>query len=55
MKEAFDFAKQVQAKKAIGVHYDKLGANPQVYAAFAQRFNFPFEIIVLERGASVEL
>ena len=55
MKEAFDFAKKVQAKKVIPIHYDKLGAKPNVYKAFADRLHMPFEMIVLNDGDSLEI
>jgi L-ascorbate metabolism protein UlaG (beta-lactamase superfamily) len=55
MKDCFDFAKQVGCKHAVAVHYDKIGANPQVYASFAERFDFPFQIVVLEHGSEIEL
>lgn len=55
MLDAFNFAKQVRAKIAIPIHYDKLGGNPRVYAEFAERLNMSFEMIVLENGESTEL
>lgn len=55
MKEAFDFAKKVKAKKVIPIHYDKLGAKPDVYRHFAERLHMPFQVIVLEDGDTTEL
>lgn len=55
MRDAFDFAKQVGAKIAIPVHYDKLGANPEVYKTFAGYFDFSFTIHPLAHGESTEL
>lgn len=55
IRDAFDFAKQVRAKKVIPIHYDKLGAKPEVYKMFAERLQMPFEFIVLSDGQSVEL
>ncbi len=55
MKDAFDFAKKLEAKTVIPIHYDKLGASPDVYKAFADRLQMPFETIVLADGESIEL
>jgi L-ascorbate metabolism protein UlaG (beta-lactamase superfamily) len=55
MKDAFDFAKQVGAKIAIPIHYDKIGANPISYKGFAERLNMPFEIRSLAHGESLEI
>jgi L-ascorbate metabolism protein UlaG (beta-lactamase superfamily) len=48
MFDAFEFADITNAKIAIMVHYDKLGANPNVYKAFAERFNKPFKLVTLD-------
>src|SRR3989344_7283529 len=37
-RDAFDFAKQVAAKLVIPIHYDVLGANPERYQFFIERF-----------------
>lgn len=56
MRDAFAFAKQVQAKTVIPIHYDKIGADPEVYATFAGYFDiFEFKFRVLKNGGSVEL
>ncbi len=57
MKDCFMFAKQVSAKNVIPIHYDKLGADPDVYAAFAGFFpnDFSFKFHVLKRSESAEL
>ncbi|HSW79054.1 MAG TPA: MBL fold metallo-hydrolase [Candidatus Babeliales bacterium] len=57
MKDAFAFAKKVQAKVAIPIHYDKLGAHPDVYANFAGFFpdDFKFSIKPLAHGESSEI
>jgi L-ascorbate metabolism protein UlaG (beta-lactamase superfamily) len=53
-KDAFAFAKQLGAKKAIAVHYDAFGANPDVYGNFAERYSMPFKIVSLNEGNSYE-
>jgi len=57
MKDAFLFAKQLGVKVAIPVHYDKLGADPEVYAIFAGYFpdDFAFTIKPLSIGESTEI
>jgi len=55
MKQAFDFAKKLQAKKVIPIHYDLITTDPHVYKRFAEGNNMPFEMIVLADGQSVEL
>jgi L-ascorbate metabolism protein UlaG (beta-lactamase superfamily) len=55
MKRAFQFARQVSAKKAIAIHYDVFGANADLYAKFTKRFNQPFSLKVLNPGQSMEL
>ena len=54
-KDAFEFARQVEAKKAIAIHHEVFGVNPSVYKMFAERNNQPFEIVVLEPGQSIKL
>lgn len=54
MKDAFAFAQQVGAKIAVPIHYDKIGAYPHIYKAFAERFPFSFSIKVLEAGESLD-
>lgn len=54
MKDAFAFGQQVGAKIAIPIHYDKIGAYPHVYKAFAERFPFDFSIKVLGVGESLD-
>lgn len=57
MRDAFAFGKQLGVNIAIPVHYDKLGANPEVYAAFLGYFpdDFDFAIKPLELGESLEI
>ncbi len=56
MRDAFDFLRQVEAKVGIPVHYDKLGAKPEVYKTFAGFFpEFKFEIRPLKLGESTEI
>ncbi len=56
MKDCFFFAKQVSAKYVIPIHYDKLGANPEIYKSFASRFTiFNFKFHNLSHGQSVEV
>jgi L-ascorbate metabolism protein UlaG (beta-lactamase superfamily) len=55
LKESFDFAKQVEAKTIIPIHFDLLGADPYMYERFAKNNNMPFEMIVLDDGETVEL
>jgi L-ascorbate metabolism protein UlaG (beta-lactamase superfamily) len=55
MLDAFTFAKQVGAQMAIPIHYDKLGANAEVYALFAERLQLPFKLQVLADGQSLEI
>jgi len=56
MKDCFAFAKQVQAKVVIPIHYDKIGANPETYATFAGRFpQFDYQFKILNVGQSAEL
>lgn len=55
MRDAFDFIQQVEAKIAIPIHYDKLGANADVYKVFAGYFDFPFELKPLKHGESLEI
>lgn len=55
MKDAFLFAKQLDAQNVIPVHYDVIGANPDVYAAFAGRIGFGFKFYILSPGESAEL
>lgn len=54
-KEAFDFAKQVSAKKAIPIHYDSWGALPGTYARIAEIYKIPLEMMILDHSQSVEL
>lgn len=56
MKDAFTFAKQLAAKNVIPIHYDKIGADPVVYATFAGFFpEFKFKFHVLGNGKSIEI
>lgn len=55
IKDAFSFAKQLSAKLVIPVHYDKLGAKPDIYSSFAEHFNMPFKFNILSYGQSKEI
>ena len=56
MKDCFSFAKRLSAKIIVPIHYDKIGANPEVYAAFAARFpEYGYQFKVLKVGESAEL
>lgn len=55
IKDAFQFAREVGAKKAIAIHYDIFGVKPAVYKMFAERNNQPFEIVELKSGESIKL
>lgn len=55
MKDAFAFAGQLKAKTVIPIHYDKLGAKPDVFRAFAERFKMSFETKVLAVDQSVDI
>lgn len=54
-RDAFDFAKQVQAKKAIPIHYDSWGANAETYAKIGGLYHIPLEMVVLSVGQSAEI
>jgi len=54
-KDAFDFAKQVGAKKLIPVHYNTMGAKPEMLKNFCQWFNLPYAITILGIGESTEI
>jgi L-ascorbate metabolism protein UlaG (beta-lactamase superfamily) len=54
LKDAFDFAKQVSAKKVIPIHYDALGAHPEFFKRIGDA-HFGFKTCVLKNGESVEL
>ncbi len=56
MRDAFDFLRQVKAKVGIPIHYDKLGAKPDVYKTFAGYFpEFKFTIHPLAHGESLDI
>ena len=55
MRDAFDFAKQVSAKKIIPIHYDVMGAKPDFFIMLSTRFKMPFEIHALNHGESLEI
>lgn len=53
MRDAFTMASTLGAKTVVPIHYDYLGANPEVYSRMGDKFQFKFKI--LEVGASVDL
>ena len=53
MKDAFDFAKQLGAKKIIPIHYDYLGGKPEVFASIGKGMGLDFHS--LDYGQAVEL
>lgn len=56
MKDAFAFAHQLSARHVIPIHYDKIGAKPEVYSTFAGFFEeFKFKFKILKIGESTEL
>lgn len=55
LKDAFDFVKQLEAKKVIPIHYDFLGMHAEMFSYFAGIFNFPVAATVLENGESTEI
>lgn len=54
-KDAFAFAKQVSAEKALAIHYDTWGAFPDYYQDRANATGQPFELVILEPGQSIEI
>jgi L-ascorbate metabolism protein UlaG (beta-lactamase superfamily) len=59
-KDAFTFGKQVSAKTFIPIHYDYLGAKPDVFAAFASGGGAkptyaPFSVKVVGNSETVEI
>ena len=54
-KEAFQFARQVSADKALAIHYDTFGADPDYYKDRAEATNQPFDLIVLSPGQSIDI
>lgn len=55
LKQSFDFARKLQAKKVIPIHYDVLGADAHMYHHYATKAFMPFKMIVLADGESTEL
>lgn len=55
IKDAFGFAKQVGAKKAIPIHYDYIGTKPEVFEQLCGYFNPPFQTLIIEQGKSTEI
>ncbi len=53
--DAINFAKQLNAKVAIPIHYDRIPASPEVFAAYAGRSGASFEVKILGDGESTEL
>jgi len=53
--DAINFAKQVQAKVAIPIHYTAIPADPNVFAAYAGKGSGGFEVRVLADGESTQL
>lgn len=53
--DAFAFAKAIGAEKAIAMHFDNHGANPQYYADAAAAKQMPFTLVVLADGESIEI
>lgn len=54
-KDAFDFAKQIGAKRLLPIHYDTMGAKPDMLKKFCEWFNLPYEITILGTGESTEI
>lgn len=55
IRDACDFAKQVQAKTVIPIHYDVFGAKPDFLVRVTSLFKMPFTAAPLEVGDSVEI
>lgn len=56
MHDAFAFARQVQAKVVIPIHYQAIPADPTVFASYIQKGGAPgFEVRVLADGQSTEV
>lgn len=55
VKDAFAFAKQLDAKNVIPVHYDYFGIKPDVVEGFAKSYGFTFNFKILKNTESVEL
>ncbi len=54
-KDAFDFANQLKAKQLIPVHYDTMGAKPEMLKKVCEWFELPYKITILEMGESTEI
>jgi L-ascorbate metabolism protein UlaG (beta-lactamase superfamily) len=54
-RDANDFARQLKVKRAIPIHYDLMGAKPEVYKMFSEGFGMTFQIEVLALGESVKM
>lgn len=54
-KAAFEFARQVAAKKALAIHYDTFGANADYYQDRAKATKQPFKLVVLRPGESMKI
>lgn len=50
--DAINFAKQVQAKVVVPIHYDAIPFSPEVFAVYAERGQGTFEVRILADGAS---
>jgi len=55
MKDAFEMGRNLGANTVIPIHYDVIGGNPEVYAAFAKRVNQPFDMVPLQIGQALNL
>ena len=53
-KDAFDFAEQVSAKTVVPVHYDFIGAKPEVFDVLCGDQK-PFEVKIIAPGQSIEI
>lgn len=54
VKDAFDFAKQIHAKRMIPIHYDVFKEDPALVAKFNDSLSLGYEVIVLQDGQSTE-
>ncbi len=52
--DAIQFAKQVEAKLVIPIHYQAIPADPDVFAAYAERGGALFRVQILADGESTE-
>ena len=55
LKDASDFVKQLAARTVVPIHYDYIGTNPEVFAAFVGYSHQTFQVKVVRQGQSAEV